>query len=111
MEINGKNISFAYTMRAYRDLSEICENGDISKLIPAITGKYGNSIENTCKFISALVNAAAHRDGTDTMTPDEILDLDADVFGAMSDVAVETFVAAQKRKVQATAKKKATAKA
>ena len=107
MEINGKNISFAYTMRAYRDLSEICEGGDISKLIPAITGKYGNSIENMCKFISILINAAAHRDGTDYMSADEIMDLDADAFSALSDAAVNTYVAAQKRNVKATSKKKA----
>lgn len=107
MEINGKNISFAYTMRAYRDLADICEGGDINKLIPAIMGAYGNQIENMCKFISILINAAAHKSGTDTMTPDEILDLDADDFSRLSDAAVNTYVAAQKRNVKATAKKKA----
>lgn len=107
MEINGKHIGFAYTMRAYRDLSEICEGGDINKLIPAIMGAYGNQIENMCKFISILINAAAHKSGTDTMTPDEILDLDADDFSRLSDAAVNTYVAAQKRNVKATAKKKA----
>lgn len=109
MEINGKHIGFAYTMRAYRDLSEICEGGDINKLIPAIMGAYGNQIENMCKFISILINAAAHKSGTDTMTPDEILDLDADDFSRLSDAAVNTYVAAQKRNVKATAKKKAPA--
>ena len=107
MEINGKHIGFAYTMRAYRDLSEICEGGDINKLIPAIMGAYGNQIENMCKFISVLINAGAHKNGTDYMTADEILDLDADDFSRLSDAAVNTYVAAQKRNVKATSKKKA----
>lgn len=107
MEINGKNISFAYTMRAYRDLAEICEGGDIGKLIPAIMGAHGNQIENMCKFISVLINAGAHKNGTDYMTADEIMDLDADDFSRLSDVAVDTYVAAQKRNIKATAKKKA----
>lgn len=85
MELNGREVGFAYTMRASKMFAEFCPNRDISKVGDTISGKYGNIIDNQVRFILALnqayVKSAEHREeGQKPITEDELLDLDNDAF-------------------------------
>ena len=77
-----RTLKFAYTMRAYRDICAICKDGKISGLKDALTGDYGNQVENLAGFIAALANAAARRDGEELITVEDLLDLTPEEFAA-----------------------------
>ena len=101
-----RTLKFAYTMRAYRDICAICKGGKLSGLKDALTGDYGNQVENLAGFIAALANAAARRDGEELITVEDLLDLTPEEFAALEKQATDAFTAGRKREVESTPKKK-----
>lgn len=85
MELNGREIGFKFTMRAFKMFADFCPERDFSRIGEALSGKYGNIIENQMAFIIALNTAycrsAEHKDeGLAPLTMDELLDLDQSAF-------------------------------
>lgn len=88
MTLNGREVHFFYSMRAAKMFADFCPDRDFSRMSEALTGKYGNIIDNQARFIIALSTAycksAEHRDeGEEPVTMDELLDLDQETFQAL----------------------------
>lgn len=98
MELNGREVGFKYSMRAAKMFADFCPERNISRIGEALSGAYGNVVDNQAAFIVALNTAfcksADHRDeGLQLITVDELLDLDQDefqkIFLAAADVMTE----------------------
>lgn len=94
MTLNGREVHFLYSMRAAKMLADFCPERDFSRIGEALSGKYGNIIENQSRFIIALSTAycksADHRDEGETpVTMDELYDLDQVTFQAVFMAAAE----------------------
>ena len=105
MELNGREINFAYNMRAAKMLVDISPERDLSRLGDALTGKYGNAIENQARLIVALSTAyclsSDHKaEGLQPVTMDEVLDLDPETFRDLFMAASNAFVDGQKTNVR-----------
>ena len=104
MELNGREIGFAYNMRAAKMLVDLAPDRDLTKIGDALTGKYGNIVDNQAKFIIALSAAycmsAEHRaEGATPVTMDELLDMDQEEFQAVFLEASNAFIEGQKTNV------------
>lgn len=104
MELNGREIGFAYNMRAAKMLVDLAPDRDLTKIGDALTGKYGNIVDNQAKFIIALSVAysqsAEHRaEGATPVTMDELLDMDQEEFQAVFLEASNAFIEGQKTNV------------
>lgn len=115
MELNGREIGFAYNMRAAKMLVDLAPDRDLTKIGDALTGKHGNIVDNQAKFIIALSAAycmsAEHRaEGIAPITMDELLDMDQETFQAVFLESSNAFLDGQKTNVQTRpARKKASA--
>ena len=98
MELNGREVGFKYSMRAAKMFADFCPERNISRIGEALSGDYGNVIDNQAAFIIALNTAycrsSDHKDEEQQMiTIDELLDLDQDtfqeIFLAAADVMTE----------------------
>lgn len=104
MELNGREIGFAYNMRAAKMLVDLAPDRDLTKIGDALTGKHGNIVDNQAKFIIALSVAysqsAEHRaEGATPVTMDELLDMDQEEFQAVFLEASNAFIEGQKTNV------------
>lgn len=85
MELNNRIVKFTYNMRAAKMFADFCPDRDISRIAEALSGKYGNIIENQSHFIIALnlgyCKSRDHKDeDLEPITMDELLDLEQDEF-------------------------------
>jgi len=85
MILNGREVNFKYSMRAAKAFADFCPERNFSRIGEALSGQYGNIIENQSNFIIALNRAYCmsmdHRDeDLQPITMDELLDLDQEVF-------------------------------
>lgn len=88
MQLNGREVGFKYSVRAIKMIVDFCPDRDMSKIEGALSGKYGNIIDNQAAFIVALNTAycrsADHKDeGQTPITMDEIYDLDQETLQAL----------------------------
>lgn len=116
MELNGREVGFMYSMRAAKLFADFCPDRDFSRIGEALTGKYGNIVDNQARFIIALSTAyamsAEHRaEGCQPVTMDELLDLDQETFQALFLEAARALQAGRETHVQTkpAPRKKATA--
>lgn len=105
MTLNGREVGFLYSMRAAKMFADFCPERDFSRISDALTGKYGNIIENQARFIIALSTAycrsADHRDeGQEPITMDELLDLDQEMFQALFLAAAEAMSAGNQTHIE-----------
>lgn len=85
MELNGREVNFKYSMRAAKMFADFCPDRDISRMGEALSGQFGNVVDNQASFIIALnqayVKSLDHKDeDLDPITKDELYDLDQDTF-------------------------------
>ena len=85
MELNGREVGFMYSMRAAKAFADFCPERNFSRIGEALSGQYGNIIDNQTNFILALNRAycmsAEHKEeGQEPITVDELLDLDQETF-------------------------------
>ena len=88
MDLNGREINFAYNMRAAKAFADFCPERNISKIGEALSGQFGNVVDNQANFILAMNHAYClsqeHRgENLKMITMDELLDLDQDTFQAV----------------------------
>lgn len=105
MELNGREVGFMYSMRAAKMFADFCPERDFSRIGEALTGKYGNIVENQARFIIALSTAyclsSDHRaEGMQPVGMDELLDLDQDTFQSLFLAAAQAMQAGNETHVQ-----------
>ena len=114
MIINGKERGFLLTIGASAEISELCPQGDLSRLGEVFNQtNYAKQIRVTAKLIAAMSrgfeNQKHYEDPDyepDPLTVDEILALDTNTFQELTHEVMQKFGADQKPTVEAEAKKK-----
>ena len=105
MELNGREVGFKYSMRAAKMFADFCPERNIARIGEALSGEYGNIVDNQSAFIVALNTAYCksmdHRDeGLQLITIDELLDLEQDEFQEVFLAAAEAFSQDKKTHVE-----------
>jgi hypothetical protein len=105
MELNGREVGFKYSMRAAKMFADFCPERNFSRIGEALSGQYGNLIDNQAAFIVALNTAycrsADHRDeGLQMITTEELLDLDQEEFQKLFLAAAECMTRDRKTHVE-----------
>ena len=98
MIVNGREVRFAYNMRAAKMIVDIAPERDLSRLGESLNGTWGNVIENQARFIIAMSTAycmsSDHRaEEARPITMDELMDLDQDTFLALVTEAMQAMQA------------------
>lgn len=110
MIIKDREINFVYSMQAFSDVSEICEdNGHtLEEMDKLFTGKQSQTIKNTARFIAALNKAYedANETGIEPLTVKEILALDPEDFIALENEAMAAYKGDSKTTIEAVPQKK-----
>lgn len=105
MKLNGREVEFKYSMRAAKMFADFCPERNISRIGEALSGGYGNVVDNQAAFIVALNTAYCksmdHRDEALTpITLDELLDLDQEEFQKIFLVAADCMKQDRKAKIE-----------
>ncbi len=113
MIINGKEHGFLLTIGASAEISDLCPQGDLSRLGEVFSQSYAKQIRTTAKLIAAMSrgyeNQKHFEDPSyepDALTVEEIMALDTNTFQELTHAVMEKFVADQKPTVETEAKKK-----
>lgn len=113
MIINGKERGFLLTIGASAEISELCPQGDLSRLGEVFNQSYAKQIRVTAKLIAAMSrgfeNQKHYEDPDyepDPLTVDEILTLDTNTFQELTHEVMQKFGADQQPTVETEAKKK-----
>lgn len=112
MEVNGREVGFAYNMRALKLIAEICPNRDLSKINDVILGRVGNIIENQTKVILAMnqgyTRSNEHKaENQKPLSEDELLDMSQEQFNAVFTAASRCIIDESKTHVETKPTKKA----
>lgn len=113
MIINGKERGFLLTIGASAEISDLCPQGDLSRLGEVFSQSYAKQIRVTAKLIAAMSrgyeNQKHYEDPSyeaDPLTVDEILTLDTNTFQELTHEVMQKFGADQKPTVEVEDKKK-----
>lgn len=113
MIINGKERGFLLTIGASAEISDLCPQGDLSRLGEVFSQSYAKQIRVTAKLIAAMSrgyeNQRHYEDPTyesDPLTVDEIMTLDTNTFQELTHEVMQKFGADQKPTVEVEDKKK-----
>ena len=113
MIINGKERGFLLTIGASAEISDLCPQGDLSRLGEVFSQSYAKQIRVTAKLIAAMSrgyeNQRHYEDPSyeaDPLTVDEIMTLDTNTFQELTHEVMQKFGADQKPTVEVEDKKK-----
>ena len=113
MIINGKERGFLLTIGASAEISDLCPQGDLSRLGEVFSQSYAKQIRITAKLIAAMSrgfeNQKHYEDPSyeaDPLTVDEIMTLDTNTFQELTHEVMQKFGADQKPTVEVEDKKK-----
>lgn len=110
MIIKDREIKFVYSMQAFSDVSEICEDNGctLEEVEKLFTGKQSLAIKNTARFIAALNKAYedANDTGDNPLTVTQILALDPEDFIALEKEAMAAYHGDSKTTIKAVPQKK-----
>ena len=113
MIINGKERGFLLTIGASAEISDLCPQGDLSRLGEVFSQSYAKQIRVTAKLIAAMSrgyeNQRHYEDPSyeaDPLTVDEIMTLDTNTFQELTHEVMQKFGVDQKPTVEVEDKKK-----
>ena len=113
MVINERERGFLLTIGASVEISELCPQGDLSRLSEVFDQPYAKQVTATAKMISAMSRAyesAKHFEDPSyepvPLTVNEILALDPGTFQELTAEATRKFIADQKTTVEVEESKK-----
>ena len=112
MGINGKERGFLLTIGASAEISELCPQGDLSRLGEVFNQSYAKQIRITARLIAAMSrgyeNQKHYEDPSyepDALTVDEIMTLDTQMFQELTHEVMQKFGSDQQPTVETEAKK------
>jgi hypothetical protein len=112
MVINGKERGFLLTIGASAEISELCPQGDLSRLGEVFNQSYAKQIRITARLIAAMSrgyeNQKHYEDPSyepDALTVDEIMTLDTATFQELTHEVMQKFGSDQQPTVETEAKK------
>lgn len=113
MQVHGREVDFLFTVGASVKISELCPDGDLSRLGELLEGQYGQVTRDTATIIAALnegyeLAMAFEAPGykPQPLTADELLALSFAEFGALQKAALEAWRAGNATTVEVEPEKK-----
>ena len=110
--MNIKEYGFALTTGASVVISRLCPDGDISRIVDALSGAYGDTIETMCSIIVALNGGYVAQEkmcGREAkrITAEELLALSPSDFMEVQQTALKAFGVDLKGEIEVVSEKKA----
>lgn len=118
MQIYGREVGFRFTVGASAKISDLCPDGDITRLGEMLEGQYGQVTRDTAAILAALsegyeqalsFEAPGHK--PDPMTVDELFSLRPSEFSALQHAALAAWAEDSKPTVEVEPEKKESGKA
>lgn len=118
MQIYGREVGFRFTVGASAKISDLCPDGDISRLGEMLEGQYGQVTRDTAAILAALsegyeqalsFEAPGHK--PDPLTVDELFSLRPSEFSALQQAALAAWAEDSKPTVEVEPEKKESGKA
>lgn len=118
MQIYGREVGFRFTVGASAKISDLCPDGDISRLGEVLEGHYGKVARDSASIIAALSEwyekaRAFEIPGykPQPLTVDEVLTLRMDEFSRLQQAALAAWAEDSKPTVEVEPEKKESGKA
>lgn len=118
MQIYGREVGFRFTVGASAKISDLCPDGDITRLGEMLEGQYGQVTRDTAAILAALsegyeqalsFEAPGHK--PDPLTVDELFSLRPSEFSALQHAALAAWAEDSKPTVEVEPEKKESGKA
>ena len=118
MQIYGREVGFRFTVGASAKISDLCPDGDITRLGEVLEGQYGQVTRDTAAIMAALsegyeqalsFEAPGHK--PDPLTVDELFSLRPSEFNALQQAALAVWAEDSKPTVEVEPEKKENGKA
>lgn len=118
MQIYGREVGFRFTVGASAKISDLCPDGDITRLGEVLEGQYGQVTRDTAAIMAALsegyeqalsFEAPGHK--PDPLTVDELFSLRPSEFSALQQAALASWAEDSKPTVEVEPEKKESGKA
>lgn len=118
MQIYGREVGFRFTVGASAKISDLCPDGDITRLGEVLDGQYGQITRDTAAIMAALsegyeqarsFEVPGHE--PDPLTVDELFSLRPSEFNALLQEALASWAEDRKPTVEVEPEKKESGKA
>lgn len=118
MQIYGREVGFRFTVGASAKISDLCPDGDITRLGEVLDGQYGQITRDTAAIMVALSEGYEQARSfevpgykPDPLTADELFSLRPSEFNALQQAALTAWVEDRKPTVEVEPEKKESSKA
>lgn len=118
MQVHGREVGFRFTVGASAKISDLCPDGDITRLGEVLDGQYGQVTRDTAAIMAALsegyeqarsFEVPGHE--PDPLTVDELFSLRPSEFSALQQAALASWAEDSKPTVEVDPEKKESGKA
>lgn len=118
MQIYGREVGFRFTVGASAKISDLCPDGDITRLGEVLDGQYGQITRDTAAILVALSEGYERARSfevpgykPDPLTADELFSLRPSEFNALQQAALTAWAEDSKPTVEVEPEKKESGKA
>lgn len=118
MQIYGREVGFRFTVGASAKISDLCPDGDITRLGEVLEGQYGQVTRDTAAIMVALSEGYEQARSfevpgytPDPLTVDELFSLRPSEFSALQQAALASWAEDSKPTVEVEPEKKESGKA
>ena len=113
MQVHGREVGFRFTVGASAKISDLCPDGDISRLGEVLEGQYGKVARDTAAVVAALSEGYEQAQSYEVpgykprpLTVDEVMTLRMDEFNELQQVALAAWKEDSKPTVEVEPEKK-----
>lgn len=113
MQVHGREVGFRFTVGASAKISDLCPDGDISRLGEVLEGQYGKVARDTAAIIAALNEGYEQARAYEApgykpapLTVDEVMTLRVDEFARLQQAALAAWKEDSKPTVEVEPEKK-----
>lgn len=118
MQIYGREVGFRFTVGASAKISDLCPDGDITRLGEVLDGQYGQITRDTAAIMAALSEGYEQARSFEVpghepnpLTVDELFSLRPSEFNALQREALASWAEGRKPTVEVEPEKKESGKA
>lgn len=118
MQVHGREVGFRFTVGASAKISDLCPDGDISRLGEVLEGQYGRVARDSAAIIVALSEGYEQAQAYEVpgyeprpLTVDEVMTLRMDEFNKLQQAALAAWTEDSKPTVEVEPEKKEGGKA
>ena len=118
MQVHGREVGFRFTVGASAKISDLCPDGDITRLREVLEGQYGQITRDTAAIMAALSEGYEQARSfempghePDPLTVDELFSLRPSEFNALQQAALASWAEDSRPTVEVEPEKKESGKA